>query len=338
MRYRGLIGVGGIGSGQFFALRGNHTLGREESRGGHYLDRRDYCKLHIIAFSIKRLLGKHFDMIPIGFVGDDLPGNSVIKEMAAEAFRLDHVHTLPGVSTLFSLCFIYPDGSGGNLTTDDSACSRLTGADVKKASGEFKRLKQQGLLLAAPEVSLEARSVALDMATRYGLFRAASFTAGEIVMPKARKMLKQIDLLSINANEAAAFCRMKDTAPVESIIKKAFLKFSKIQPRIWVAITAGPSGSWCWDGQKQWHLPVCPVKVEGTSGAGDAFFAGLIAGWAAGLDVKEAHELANLTAAFSVTSIHTINPDTDRDRLRKLAAEYQCKISLPLQALLANKA
>ena len=41
----------------FFALDGNHTLGREESRSGHFLDRRDYCKLHIVSHYVCRLLG-----------------------------------------------------------------------------------------------------------------------------------------------------------------------------------------------------------------------------------------------------------------------------------------
>ncbi|NIN09662.1 MAG: hypothetical protein GTO76_13735, partial [Planctomycetales bacterium] len=65
-RYQAMIGVGGIGSGSFFALRGNHTLGREESRGGRFLDRRDYCKLHIISHYVKTLLGPEFSTIPIG--------------------------------------------------------------------------------------------------------------------------------------------------------------------------------------------------------------------------------------------------------------------------------
>ncbi|HEX6907174.1 MAG TPA: hypothetical protein VF154_11240, partial [Terriglobales bacterium] len=47
--YRRLIGIGGIGSGIFFALDGEHTLGREESRLGKLLEVRDYCKLHIIS-------------------------------------------------------------------------------------------------------------------------------------------------------------------------------------------------------------------------------------------------------------------------------------------------
>jgi ribokinase len=333
-RCRGLIGVGGIGSGQFFALRGNATLGREESRGGHFINRRDYCKLHIIAHYVKRLMGPDFDVTPIGFVGDDPPGASLIQEMIEVGFNLDHVRKLAGVSTLFSFCFVYPDGSGGNMTTDDSACARLTGTDVEKAEKEFRRLRDKGILVAVPEVSLGSRAAALELATKYGLFRATSFTAGEIVTPEARKLIRQSDFLAINLNEAAAFCELEDGAPAEWIVKQTFEKISGLQPRIWVAITGGAAGSWCWNGKVQWHLPVCPVEVAGTSGAGDAFFAGFIAGWAAGLDPSEAQELANLNAALSVTSVHTIHPGIDRATLRKLAEDRRCEISRHVQMLL----
>ena len=47
--YKAMIGAGGIGSGMFFKLNGDHTLGREESRSGYFLDQKDYCKLHIIS-------------------------------------------------------------------------------------------------------------------------------------------------------------------------------------------------------------------------------------------------------------------------------------------------
>ncbi len=61
-----MIGTGGIGSGRFFALDGNHTLGREESRSGRFLDRRDYCKLHIVSHYVRPLLGPSFTAIAIG--------------------------------------------------------------------------------------------------------------------------------------------------------------------------------------------------------------------------------------------------------------------------------
>ena len=58
--YSQLFGVGGIGTGLFFNLEGEHTLGRNESRTGQLLDVRDFCKLHIVAHYISKLL------LPIG--------------------------------------------------------------------------------------------------------------------------------------------------------------------------------------------------------------------------------------------------------------------------------
>ena len=66
------------------------------------------------------------------------------------------------------------------------------------------------------------------------------------------------------------------------------------------------------------HLPVLPVRVEGTAGAGDAHLAGIIAGLAAGLPLVEAHQLGVLTAAVAVQSPHTINFELDREALRAL--------------------
>ena len=63
-RYRAMIGTGGIGMGNFFALKGNHTLGREESRSGRFIERRDYCKLHIVSHYVKTLLGEDLPRCP----------------------------------------------------------------------------------------------------------------------------------------------------------------------------------------------------------------------------------------------------------------------------------
>ena len=80
-RYQALIGVGGIGTGKFFALQGNTTLGREESRLGSFLDRKDYCKLHIVAHYMKVLLGPDFSVIPVGKIGDDEAGKELLQEI-----------------------------------------------------------------------------------------------------------------------------------------------------------------------------------------------------------------------------------------------------------------
>jgi len=319
-RYRTLIGVGGIGSGMFFRLDGDHTLGREESRSGHFLDRKDYCKLHIIAHYVQTLLGKEFQVFPVGKVGGDDVGERLVGELQETGMKMDYVERSAADQTLFSFCFIYPDGSGGNMTTSDSACSRVDASYVAKSENEFKKFAGKGIALAAPEVSLEARAKLLELATRHKFLRVASFTSGEIGTAVRSGLMQQVDLLGINLDEAAAAAGLSimDHTP-RSIVEAAIKTFSKINPQLMLSVTKGKDGSWIWEGAKLNHLPVVQVQVQNTAGAGDAHLAGLMVGLTAGLSVPEVQQLATLTSGSSVESPHTINKETDRKALRIIA-------------------
>ncbi len=133
LRYDVMVGTGGIGSGEFFALRGNHTLRREESRGGRFEDRRDYCKLHIISHYVRTLTGPYLAVYPVGRVGGDETGLRLLREMSDAGLDLAYTRRVAGERTLRSVCLTYPDGSGGNLTADDSASARVTPADIGEA-------------------------------------------------------------------------------------------------------------------------------------------------------------------------------------------------------------
>src|SRR5262245_22047417 len=125
--YRQAVGIGGLGTGTFFALEGNHTLGRNESRSGRLLEVRDYCKLHIVIHYIAKLLGvgagANFQIFPMGAVGDDAAGEFVRQELVRVGIDTRFVETIRELPTLFSACFQYPDGSGGNVTASNSAAS-----------------------------------------------------------------------------------------------------------------------------------------------------------------------------------------------------------------------
>ena len=320
MRYRAMIGVGGIGAGTFFAVNGNATIGREESRGGRFLDRRDYCKLHIICHYVKVLSGPEFAVIPIGKVGDDDVGRRLLQEMSEIGLDLRYVETSFGDSTLFSFCFIYPDGSGGNLTTDDSACSKVDHEFVKRAEPEFEKFEGAGIALAAPEVPISAREALIRLGTRYGFLRAASFTFEE--MPRALEsgLLQEIDLLAINRDEARAVLGGRLEADAETLVNRVIRRLSEINSKLMVTVTAGASGSWSWDGSNLYHVPAYRVDAVGTAGAGDAHLAGVLVGLAEGKPLSEAHKLGALVAGMSVTSPHTIDKRIDRESLRRFAS------------------
>jgi ribokinase len=334
-RYHAMLGVGGIGTGVFFSLNGNHTLGREESRSGHFIDRRDYCKLHIVSHYVQALLGAVFVTLPIGRVGSDKAGKRLMQEMGKAGIDLRYVHAVPGAQTLNSFCFIYPDGSGGNLTMDNSACDLLKPEDVTAAEGDFSRFRAQGIALEVPEAPLITRHKLLELGTRYQFLRVASFNSAEILFALEMGMLSLTDLLALNRDEAAIVAGIKsEKVPPQAIVEAAIIKLQSINPALHVIITSGKEGSWGWDGKNLSFLPAFPIHMASTAGAGDAFLAGVIAGLVAGLPFPQAQELGTLVAALSVTSPHTINMGIDRQSLLSFSTEFSLDLSNPVKQLL----
>jgi ribokinase len=334
-RYKAMIGTGGIGSGMFFQLSGNETLGREESRSCHILDRNDYCKLHIISHYVQTLLGLDFHIYPIGKVGIDDAGKKLLQEMAETGFAMDYVESTPDSPTLFSFCFQYPDGTGGNLTTGDSACSKVSAGYVNKAEKEFIRYASHGIALAAPEVPLAAREELLDIATLHHFFRVASITSEEMKSAIHSDFFSKVDLLAINLDEAARAAEFSiGDHDHLSIISSAIKVFTNINPKIEISVTVGKEGSWSWDGSSLNHIPAFPVKVVNTAGAGDAHLAGIIVGLTTGMSLHDAQQLASLTASSSVESPHTINKGTDKNALRKISFQSQTIINKNVSKLL----
>jgi ribokinase len=315
-QYIGIIGTGGIGSGKFFQLNGCHTLGREESRSGHFLDANDYSKQHIILHYCKVLLGPSFLVVPVGRIGDDDVGNNLLNEMTSTGFIMDHVEKLSHTSTLFSFCFYYPDGTGGNLTTDNSASGLVDSVFIENALDKIINLGSKGIIMAAPEVPLKARQRLLEIGKKHKLFCTASFTSGEIQNVLDTGILANVDLLAINIDEASAITGSSyEGKDVTLLIQNAVHMLQNHNTDIKVSITAGNKGSWCWDGKVLNAFPSVKTEVKSTAGAGDAFFSGLLCGTALGLHLTESQQLATLIAGMSVQSRHTIHKGIDRTSL-----------------------
>jgi len=315
-----VLGTGGIGTGVFFAVEGNATLGREESRSGRYLDRRDYCKLHIVSDVIARLVEGAVRVVPIGRVGNDMAGERLLEEMRLVGLDTRYVTVTPGAPTLSSFCVIYPDGSGGNLTTSDSASGQVTDKDIEAVESEFALAGSAGIALAVPEVPWLARRRLLELGTRYGLFRAAAFLSGETYLLTEANGAALVDLLALNVDEAARAADLSPASPPPTILEALVNRLQPIQPDLMISMTVGSRGAWFWDSRQMHHRPACAVNVVNTAGAGDAHLGGMLAGLALGLESIAAFELGVLAAAVSVTSQHTIHPTLTRTALQEAVA------------------
>ncbi|HEY9594009.1 MAG TPA: PfkB family carbohydrate kinase, partial [Spirochaetia bacterium] len=276
-----IIATGGIGHGIVFALEGNATLGRNESRLGRLQEGRDYCKLHIIAHYIAVLLGagRRVDVIPIGRVGDDEPGRRLAEEIRATGMRMDEVARVPGAATLYSVCFLYPDKTGGNITTEQSASSSLTPADVDAALARHPTGGVRELVLAAPEVPLETRVRLLERGAARGAFTVASVLASEAEAFAAAGGFRVTDLLAVNIDEARAIGGVADSrADAARIVAACAERLWREKPGMLVAVTDGGDGCYACQEGRVGFIPALRVSPVATGGAGDAFLAGVVCG------------------------------------------------------------
>lgn len=350
--YRRLVGVGGIGAGIFFALEGNHDLGRNESRPGRLLDVHDYCKLHIVAQYPAVLLGARedsgpFHVVPVGKVGIDEVGLRLRAEMERAGMDVRFVDAVPGRPTLLSVCFQYPDGSGGNITTIDSAAALVGERDVDLVE---RWLSPTAIALAVPEVPLPVRRHLLRRATERGALRVASLTSVEIEEVRETGFLALVDLVSMNEDEASALAGAPfPSGPLQPFLERLRGVVTAFCAGVRVVVTAGARGAFAFDGAAWAHVPALPVAVVSTAGAGDALLGGVLTGLAAGLPfapagspppglpgrpLSSALELGALVAAFKVTSPHTIPPDLSLDALVSFAREHGVSFGDGLRRLL----
>ncbi len=344
--------MGGIGAGLFFALEGNHTLGRNESRPARQLDVRDYCKLHIIAHYVAVLLGadpagQPFHVLPIGKVGDDETGRRLWAEMAAVGIDMRLVERVAGQPTPLSVCFQYLDGSGGNITAGATEALALAAEDIDRAVPFLATRREHAIVVAAPEVPLAARAHLLRLGARYGALRVASFTTGEMAEARRLGLTSLVDLLAVNEDEAAALAgRGFDPRDPEPLLRACA---GVLSPGTRLVLTAGKQGAFAWADGAWDYCPAAEVPVASTAGAGDALLAAVIAGLAAGVPLvvpgprrvalaerplASALDLGTLLAAYSVTSPHTIHPDAGVERLIAFATRLGLELGEPLHRIL----
>ena len=348
------VGIGGIGSGIVFALEGQETLSRNESRLGKLQDARDYCKLHIVAHYIAQLMGAKkaphsFRVVPIGVIGSDAIGQRLFEEMDEAGLETQFVRTDSQAKTLFSVCFVYPDGSGGNITTSNSACSTLGEIDLRAARDAMKEAGPHGIALCLPEVPLESRRDFLRMAKECGNCRAASFVRSEIRLAREMNLYASIDLLALNKEEASALVGYPyEAAHTDRFLSDCSASLTALQPDIRIVLTVGENGAHGYEHGTWEFCPAPKVSVASTAGAGDALLAGVLSGLSAGLpllpagtrreslskqSVRTALDLGVLTASYSVTSAHTIHPDASLATLLAFAESHGMAISAEFLAV-----
>jgi ribokinase len=227
-----------------------------------------------------------------GCIGDDAAGAGLAAELAAAGVAL-RLRTVPGAATGTIVSLVEPDGQrsmladrGANLELrpDDVPAPR-PGGHLHLSGYTLLDPGSRGAGLVALETAVAAGcTVSLDPAStgplaRYGVDRWLTDTAGAT-------------LLLPNADEARLLTGCTD----ESDAARALARRHRI-----VAVSLGADGALWASGDRLLHRPAHPTDVLDTTGAGDAFAAGLLAAWLAAPEADPAVALdAGLARAAEV--------------------------------------
>ncbi len=300
MKYDFVAGTGGIGAGEIFRLVGNATLGREESRSAELTGYRDYCKLHIILSYTGRLIGGKIPVFACGRVGNDDRGERLLCEMRAVNIRTDYVRVSPE-PTKYSVCFLYPNGDGGNITSVNDACGKVSGEELKRDIEEItRRIGGRGIVLGAPEVPLAARLAFLKRARELGHTTVSSVLCDEATEFLSSDGAAVSDIIAVNSDEIRALGGGNEKAAEEKLFSQ--------NPKLKLIVTRGKAGAEIADGNGRIFVKATETTVVSTAGAGDALLGGTIARLGEGENLEKAILTGRDLAAIAVASPHTI-PD-----------------------------
>jgi sugar/nucleoside kinase (ribokinase family) len=227
-----------------------------------------------------------------GCVGDDAAGAGLVAELTRAGVGLA-LRTVPGAATGTIISLVEPGGQRSMLA-DRGANLALRAEDVPApTAGGHLHLSGYTLLDPRPRAAgLAALSAAAAAGCTVSVDPASSGPLHGYGVERWLADTADATLLLPNADEARLLTGCAD-------VTDAARALAERHPV--VAVTLGSDGALWASGDLVVHRPAHPTEVVDTTGAGDAFAAGLLAAWLADRDVDPARALdAGLARAAEV--------------------------------------
>jgi sugar/nucleoside kinase (ribokinase family) len=168
-------------------------------------------------------------------------------------------------------------GAAVEMGPDDITPELFAGYDLFFIEGYL--VFNHALIMAAASAAKSAGlTVALDLAS-YNVVEANLEILIDLVD-------NYIDIVFANEEEAKSFTGLQPEMALENLAGRCDIAVVKV----------GKEGAFVQQGNQKWHIPAVATSVIDTTGAGDYFAAGFLAGLAAGFDLEKCGKIGSLTA------------------------------------------
>lgn len=246
-------------------------------------------------------------------VGQDVNGETVVKELKKNDVDTSYISTDPSSKTRYSIVLdyhrertilSYSDKKNYRWPKPAPLTDWMYYTGLSKG---FESLQNEMLLYLK-----EHPTIKLAVNPGSYLLKYAPNQLNEV--------LKRTDLLILNLEEAEAILgtTLEKAKSVSAIVRGLLKKGIKE-----VALTDAEKGAWAGNHDTIWHMKSYPVTVIGKTGAGDAFSAGYISARHFGHDIKHALEWGIGNSANVVRHLDSHSGLLDSEGIRNVLSQFK---------------
>ena len=254
----------------------------------------------------------------LGSIGDDFAGRLILDELKRNNIDTDLVQVRKDLNTVNVICLIEDNGerhlwgyprinvANGQLNIEQIDIDKIKMASWFHCSG-MTMLNNGNIKYVLPDLYKIAHESGVPTSFDFNTRVASKALLDEKAYEAIEKLLPYVDFLTGSAlDEFICFHETddyKDSA-------RYFAKNHKC-----VIARLGKQGAFVISGGKEEIIKSYDVDVINTTGAGDSFNAGFIAGKLLGFDDFKATEYANAVAAYKIShdSSYNLNKDLIKD-------------------------
>jgi ribokinase len=225
-------------------------------------------------------------------IGTDPFGEMALGLYRDEGIDITHVKRVADAPT--GVGFIIVEAASGHncITIDPGANEFLTAAEVVQSETAFD---SSAVVLTQLEIPVAAAEAALAQGRARG---AVTILNPAPVRTLPSPILQLVDILTPNQSEAKMLAGISPAADVGPEEVAHILIGSGVKQ---VVMTLGENGALIVTGKSSTHVPAVQMQAVDTTGAGDAFNAGLAMALASGVDLEQAVQFAVVTGGLAVT-------------------------------------
>jgi sugar/nucleoside kinase (ribokinase family) len=229
-----------------------------------------------------------------GMVSHDFLGDYALAQLGVAGVDTTYVtrHTLAGSGV--SLIAVAPDGER-SITFTNGANGRFRLEDVPDTLLQQVRLLCVGSVFVLPQLTGEALARLFQRARAHGVTTVLDVCwDGEgRGLPFLFPCLPQTDWFAPSLEEGRQLTGAGEPVAIAAALLAAGAGA--------VGVKLDARGCYLASGSETWEIPTTPLAAVDSTGAGDTWMAGLVAGLRRGLSLPRCGRLANRVAAFAVT-------------------------------------